>query len=78
MIITTCGGVGYWNTCLKMTLLISCWQLLEIIAFCLLLYFYKRRRTNYLVIILLLGALLGTTAQPLLALLLQPLLALLA
>ena len=35
------------------------WQLLEIIAFCLLLYFYKQHRANYLIVILLLVALLG-------------------
>lgn len=37
-------------------------QLLEIIAFCLLLYFYKQRHANYLVVILLLVALLGESA----------------
>lgn len=40
-------------------LMLSSWQLLEIIAFCLLLYFYKQRNANYLVVVLLLVALLG-------------------
>lgn len=46
--------------CLLLPLPLS--QLLEIIAFCLLLYFYKQRCANYLVVILLLVALLGESA----------------